>query len=206
MGRVKVSLAPLIILLLLYLLGLYSYTKPADTITEQTLTIVQGHPATLQASSANAVAFQWLKNDSAINGATQSKYVVSTPGKYQVLTTNAANCTSELSDPVMVTVVPVLMSADLMIGITASAPSTNLNTPLTYTITVKNAGPATATQINIQSYLPGNLQFDQLRQPEVGNAAYNNSNKKVSWIIDELKNGQVAVLTFVVEATGAGAI
>ncbi|MFI5613847.1 hypothetical protein [Amycolatopsis sp. NPDC051903] len=57
-----------------------------------------------------------------------------------------------------VTVTPATDSADIAISL-AAAPAGVLSSQLTYTITAKNNGPATATGVKLQASLPSGLQF-----------------------------------------------
>lgn len=204
-GHIKTGLAAFMVLLMHCLTGSAQNAPPLAN-ANQTVTIIQGQSRTLHAASANAVAFLWLKNGSAISGATQNTYVVNSQGMYQVQTTNIASCVSELSDPVTVNVVPVGSTADMMIGLTAAQPSKNITDPIIYTITIKNNGPTTATGVNITDLLPTGVKFVQLMPPQTGSATYNDAAKTLTWTISQVEPGQIITLIFTAEALQPGEI
>jgi len=174
----------------------------------QTVTIIQGHSATLHAESVNGVAFQWLKNGSVISGATQNSLVVSTAGRYQVMSSNSASCTSALSDPVDIVVQPAddTPLADMMVNLTSVVASGNMDDPYKYTIMIKNNGPNTATGVNVQDNLPAQVKFQDLTPPAMGTASYTDFNRNITWQMDQLEIGQMASLTFTVKALKGGDI
>ncbi len=204
-GHIKTGLAAFMVLLLYCLTGSAQSGAPLAN-SPQTVTFIQGQSRTLHAFSANAVAFQWLKNGSAISGATQNTYVVNTQGAYQVQTTNMASCVSEVSDPVTVNVVPAGSTADMAIGLIAAQPSKNITDPIIYTITIKNNGPITATAVNITDLLPPELKFVQLMPPQTGSATYNDGTKTIIWTISQVEPGQILTIIFTAEALQPGEI
>lgn len=205
MRSIKVRLSAFIVLILLHLTGI-AYGNALLDAGDQTVTIIDGHTVTLHAAATNAVAFQWIKDGNTISGATQDNYLVTTAGKYQVLSVNAANCTSALSNPVIVNVIPASSSSDMMISLNGPGSSVNASDPLTYTITVKNNGPTTATNINVKDILPDGVQFVDLTPPTTGSANYSNIDKGLTWTIGQLGNGEEATLTVTVKPTVAGDI
>lgn len=174
----------------------------------QTVTIIQGRSATLHAESVNGVAFQWLKNGRFIIGATQNNLVVTTEGRYQVMSSNSASCTSVLSDPVNVIVQPADNTplADMMVNLTSVVASGNMDDPYKYTIMIKNNGPNTATGVNVQDNLPEQVKFQQLTPPSTGTANYTDFNRNITWQMDQLEIGQMASLSFTVKALKGGNI
>jgi uncharacterized repeat protein (TIGR01451 family) len=208
MVNLKVNLSAFMVLLPLLLTGLAVTSTPLNA-AGQTVTLNQGQSATMHASSVNGVAFQWLKNQQFIPEATRASYVASTSGVYQVMSTNATDCMSELSDPVTVIVSsngsdPVV--ADMMVGITSTVTTANMDAPYNYTITVKNNGPSTATAVNMQNNLPEQVQFQQFNTPYTGTVDYNTVNKKVTWTLEQLTSGQSTALNFSVKAIKPGTI
>jgi len=168
----------------------------------QTVTITQGQSATLNAASVNGVAFQWLRNGDKIANATKNFYVVTSPGIYQVISTNLNSCASDLSDPVNVVMQTpgAGLAADMAILLTSTLNSMNLETPFLYTIMIKNNGPSTATAVNVQNRLPAEVAFQQLTTPLMGNATYTDYNKKITWVLDKLESGQSTSLDYHVKA------
>jgi uncharacterized repeat protein (TIGR01451 family) len=95
-------------------------------------------------------------------------------------------------------------SADLEITKTDSPDPVNTGDDLTYTITVTNHGPASASYINVTDYLPDNVTY-QSYNTAVG-TAYESAGY-VYWSIGSLDNGESANLTILVTAPGeAGTI
>lgn len=179
-----------------------SGAKAAPPTVGQTVTILQGQTATIHAVSANGVVFQWLKNGENIPDATGDYYVVSKPGVYQVMSFNSNNCKSEVSDPVNVIIqnqgeAPV---ADMAILLTSTVSSMNLESPINYTMMVKNNGPSTATGVNVQNRLPTEVAFQQVTSPEIGSVVYTDYNKKITWTMDQLLSGQSTSLNYTVKA------
>ncbi|OKS88450.1 T9SS type B sorting domain-containing protein [Mucilaginibacter polytrichastri] len=199
MGNHKVFVAFMVALILA---ATGSAGNAAPPIAGQTVTILQGQTATLHAASVHGVAFQWLKNGDKIANATKDFYVVNSPGTYQVMSINSGDCASELSDPINVVVkIPGnIVSADMSILLTSALSSMNLETPFTYTIMIKNNGPSTATSVNVQNRLPGEVAFQQLTAPAMGNAVYTDYNKKITWTLDKLETGQSTSFDYRVKA------
>ena len=200
MGNLKVFIA-FMVALMLAVTGSGANAAPAPA--GQTVTILQGQTATIHAVSANGVVFQWLKNGEKITDATGDVYIVSTPGVYQVESFNINNCKSELSDPVNVIIQTPQggnVSADMAILLTSTVSSMNLESPINYTIIVKNNGPSTATGVNVQNRLPTEMAFQQVTSPEIGSVVYTDYNKKIAWTIDQLLSGQSTSLNYTVKA------
>jgi gliding motility-associated-like protein/uncharacterized repeat protein (TIGR01451 family) len=207
MVNLKVSISAFMVLLLLALTGSAKTGAPLS-VGGQTVTIAQGKSATLHAASAGGVAYQWIKDGSMISGATQSSYVVTAAGDYQVMSTNASNCTSQLSDPVTVVVQPTGTTgvADMAIGLTSVLTSSNKDDPFKYTIMIQNKGPVTATQVNVLDHLPDEVQFQQMGMTSKGTANYSAFNKNVTWKISQMETGEVSQLEFTVKALKTGEI
>ncbi|GAB3927874.1 T9SS type B sorting domain-containing protein [Mucilaginibacter myungsuensis] len=205
MFDLRVNIAVIAVLLMYALTG--SATKKGAPVyaAPQTVTIVQGQTATLRAASVNGVAFQWLKNGVFIPGATQTTYVVSTAGSYQVLSTNAANCTSDLSDPVIVNVQQANFT-DVAIGINAVKVSDNMDDPFRYTIMLKNNGPVTATDVNVQNKIPAEVSYKSMDKPAKGTADYDAFNNNITWRLAQLDVGETTSLTYTVKALKVGRI
>lgn len=203
MVNLKSHITAFMVLLMLALTAGANSGAPAYA-AGQTVTIVHGQSATLHAVSANGVAFQWLKNGVFIPGATQNTYVVTTAGSYQVLSTNAASCSSELSDPVTVTVVQP-NNTDMAIGITAIRQG-NMDDPFNYTIMLKNNGPVKATDIDMKNPVPTDVTFKGMSPPAKGQANYNDFNKNITWKLSQMEVGETASLTYTVKALKPGLI
>lgn len=206
MLNLKGSITAFMVLLLSVLTG-HAYSGAPLSAADQTVTIHQGQSATLHAESANGVAFQWLKNGSFIIGATQNTLVVTTEGSYQVMSSNEASCTSQLSDPVNVVVqTDVTPTADVMVNLTSVLTTANIADPYKYTIMIKNNGPFAATDVNVQNNLPEQVQFQQLTPPAMGTASYTDFNRNITWKMDQLDIGQITSLSYTVKALKGGEI
>lgn len=194
-GHILFSLTAFMVLLTYCLTGSAKTGAPLAN-ADQTVTIVQGKSVTLRADQAGGVTYQWLRDGSPIAGATQRALVVNSAGAYQVQTVNVGNCASELSDRVVVTVIPAASTADMVIGITASQPSKNAGEPIIYTITVINNGPTTATGINVTDVLPPEVKFGQLIPNPSAPGNYTDADQTIRWTIGQLQPGETATLTF----------
>jgi hypothetical protein len=68
-----------------------SFTPAGDT------TYCQNRLITLSASTGSGLTYQWLRNDTAITGATASSFQVTTSGSYKVRVTNTFGCVATSS-------------------------------------------------------------------------------------------------------------
>lgn len=173
----------------------------------QTVTVPQGSSVKLMASSVNATTFQWIKDGSAITGATAADYNVLIAGTYTVVSFNAEGCASNISPPVVVNIGPsAVLTADLMISKNSESRAVSINDTFEYLIQVKNKGADAATNIKVQDILPEELKFEQLINPMLGVANYNYGSKTILWEISKLENGETADLKIKVKAITAGII
>jgi uncharacterized repeat protein (TIGR01451 family) len=76
-------------------------------------------------------------------------------------------------------------AADLSIVKTSTPATPVLGQPLTYTLTVSNAGPDTAEQVTVTDVLPAGLTFDSASAP----CSYENANRTVACSLGSLSNG-----------------
>ena len=104
--------------------------------------------------------------------------------------------TNNLTPPVITTVIPV---AD--IGLGKTAPSTVLATSnLTYTISVTNFGPSSASSVTVTDALPVNVSFVSASGNGVNNSGV------VTWAVGTLTNNAVTNLTVTVTAPASGSL
>ena len=98
---------------------------------------------------------------------------------------------------------PVPGSADLVLGMSASAPSVVATSNLTYTVAVTNAGPSIANNIVVTDTLPAGavLAATNFTQGSVSAAA-----GLVTWNVGSLAYGAMATLNLVVQPSTSGAI
>ncbi|RYF74137.1 MAG: DUF11 domain-containing protein, partial [Cytophagaceae bacterium] len=122
-------------------------------------------------------------------------------GNYWIIERNASGC---LSAPAKV-VVKVFncaadtLTTDVSIAKLASTAFVKSGAPVTYTITVSNAGPHTAYNIDVRDILPKGL--DLLPAPT---ASYKVSNGVITKRIDSLKAGQSEQIVFTARVTTKG--
>ncbi|SDK10132.1 conserved repeat domain-containing protein/gliding motility-associated C-terminal domain-containing protein [Pedobacter sp. ok626] len=173
----------------------------------QTVNLPYGAALKAKANSVNAASYQWIKDDVVITGATSADYTIILTGTYKVVSFNAAGCASDISDPIVVNIAPPsLLTADLMINKNSESRSLTINETFEYLIQVKNNGIADATFVKVQDVLPPELTFEQLINPVLGMARYNQGTSTILWEIDQLKNGQMADLKIKVKAIKSGII
>jgi uncharacterized repeat protein (TIGR01451 family)/uncharacterized delta-60 repeat protein len=98
---------------------------------------------------------------------------------------------------------PIPGSADLALGMSASAPTVIATSNLTYTVSVTNAGPSTATNVVVTDTLPAGavLAATNPTQGSVNNAA-----GMVTWNVGSLAYGATASLGLTVQAGAAGTL
>jgi gliding motility-associated-like protein/uncharacterized repeat protein (TIGR01451 family) len=173
----------------------------------QTVNLPVGAALKAKASSVNATSYQWIKDGIAITGATSAEYTILLAGTYKVVSFNAQKCASDISDPITVSIGPnPALTADLMINKNAESRSVTINETFEYLIRVKNNGEGKATMIKVQDILPPELSFEQMLNPAIGFANYNNGSKTILWEISKLDNGETADLKIKVKALNAGII
>lgn len=176
--------------------------------SDQTVILQPGGSLKAKASSVNATTYQWIKDGTAITGATSAEYNIMLPGIYTVISFNAEGCASDISAALIVTTggPTAILTADLMINKNSESRSVTINDTFEYLINVKNNGAGNATMIKVQDILPEELNFEQLITPNLGFARYNQGSKTILWEIDKLNNGETTALKIKVKAIKAGII
>jgi uncharacterized repeat protein (TIGR01451 family) len=96
-----------------------------------------------------------------------------------------------------------LPSADLSLNLVTSTNILNLDQFLTYSLSVSNAGPNTATNLVINDHLPTNVSFVSASAPAGTNSYYSNT-LTVAFTIPSLAVNSVITATILVQATAAG--
>ncbi len=153
--------------------------------------------------SNNAGLVTWNLGTLSSNQVTNLTLVVTAPASGTL--TNVANVNSPTSDPVptnnvtppVITTVATL--ADLQIGKTA--PATVLATSnLTYTISITNVGPSSASSVVVTDTLPASVSFVVAS----GNGV--NDSGTVTWVLGTLTSGQVSNVTVTVTAPTSGSL
>lgn len=174
----------------------------------QQLNIAQGTSLTLQAHTANASSYQWIKDNIFIPEAITKTLVVADAGKYSVIAFNSQGCASPPSAPVTVVIDPPIRNtiADMSITLSSELRTIAINEPFDYTIKAKNNGPNTANSIKILNPLPENLMFVELMSPTVGVASYNEQLKTITWLIPTMATGDLSELKVKAKALNYGII
>jgi uncharacterized repeat protein (TIGR01451 family) len=120
--------------------------------------------------------------------------------------TNSPSIASSVSDPnnanntaTVTTLVASPTQADVSIVKTASPEPVNQGTNLSYTLTVKNAGPAVAPNVIVTDVLPAQVTYSS-SFTTVGTCSYSAATTTVSCNLGSLSVGSTAVITINVNA------
>ena len=125
------------------------------------------------------------------SGSLSNVATVSTP-------TGDPNLTNNLTPPVITTVTPVTLVADLIVLLSGPT-NVTVGDSFVYTIVVTNGGPSTASNIVVSNNLPAGLNFNS------ASAGGSFSNNVVNWpTIPALTNGGSTNFTIAITATNAG--
>jgi len=175
----------------------------AQSANPNTLSLKPGVTVKLRANGTGATSYQWFRNGDAIMGATAQDYVVSTAGKYTVITFSLGGCSSDLSEEMEV-ITEAAVPADVSI-IKRSETRPVINTEVfKYNLLVRNNGLGEATNLQVKDDLPENLTFVSVDPAIVGTASYNEQTKTVLWAIPTLANGSFVELVINVRAMKPG--
>jgi uncharacterized repeat protein (TIGR01451 family) len=90
--------------------------------------------------------------------------------------------------------------ADLQVNETVSNPTPNVNDIITYTVTVKNAGPNNATNVSLLDALPAGLSFQSV---STATGSYNSGTGV--WTIGSLANGATDTVTITAKVVSPNA-
>lgn len=171
----------------------------------QTITIRQGSSVVLRANSAGAVSFIWYKDNVLVQGQTNPTLITATAGIYKVVSSNKLGCISEISDEIVVMVIPE-PSADVAITKRSESKLIVGDQVFEYYLNVRNNGKDDATQLVIKDALPDNLSLESLAQPTDGLATYDQLNRTINWNIPSLANGKFAELVIKVKSKQPGMV
>jgi uncharacterized repeat protein (TIGR01451 family) len=167
------------------------------------VSVTPGSPTCTQASGIVSCNLGTLAN-----GATSTVTIVVTPTVAGTIN-NTASVTSGVADPVSgndsaTTSTTVSgLSADLAINKTVSNGTVYVGQNFTYTITVTNLGPNSATGVSVSDTLPAGVSYVSAT-PSQGSPCTGTST--VSCTLGTLGNGASATVTIVVTATATGAV
>jgi uncharacterized delta-60 repeat protein/uncharacterized repeat protein (TIGR01451 family) len=98
---------------------------------------------------------------------------------------------------------PILGDADLGTYLTAAPDPVIAGNNVTYSLSLTNYGPGTATNIMVVDSYPANVAFVS-SSPSQGTAT--NSSGQVTWTLNSLAKGASALLTFVLQPQTAGVV
>ena len=125
-------------------------------------TFCKGSSVTLTASATGATSYQWTKNNKNINGATNTNYVVTATGTYDVIASNSCGSTSSNTIPVTVNALPTAtVSPSGTVNICAGQSVTltaNSGANLAYQWTKNNKNISGATNITYSASAAGNYR------------------------------------------------
>lgn len=138
---------------------------------------------------AGLSSFQWYRDGKPIANATAPMYVASVAGLYQVISTNAEGCKSDLSDGFLL----IIEYADLAVYKISEKRYVGPGEAFEYQISVQNNGNVDATGVEVVDKLPGNLKYMGVVGDPMDNVKV--VNNVISWKIPLLANGQKMVLS-----------
>jgi uncharacterized repeat protein (TIGR01451 family) len=163
--------------------------------------------ATLQASSANAVTFT-ISTLSAGAAASMTYYVIApSAGVITNTATVAANqVDTDQGNNTTSVGTPVTPAANLAVRKSVTPSSALAGQAVTYTVTVTNLGPSTATNIVITDVFRGGATFGGVIATSGGATLQASSANAVTFTISTLSAGAAASMTYYVIAPSAGVI
>jgi len=176
----------------------------AQSSTGQTIVLAAGSSVRLRANSIDAVNYQWKRNGSNLQGATDREYVVSLAGKYSVQTFSAGGC-SDLSDEMEVVMAEGIL-ADVSIVKKSETRQVLNHEIFKYYLMVRNNGPGNASAVHVKDVLPNNLVFESMEPPSDGTTSYDPISRTINWDIAHLSNGRFSELVIQVRPIKSGTI
>lgn len=152
--------------------------------------------ATPEVGTYNAATGVWqldLASGTAVTLTVVARVDAATVADYSAQVTSAVQYDPNVSNnATLATVTP--QQADLVISQTVSDPAPNVGDQITFTLTLTNAGPNTATDVLVSDILPPGVRFIGAT-PSVG--SFDSLNDR--WIVGNLADGATETLTLVVE-------
>jgi gliding motility-associated-like protein/uncharacterized repeat protein (TIGR01451 family) len=159
----------------------------------------------LSADPAGASSYQWYLGGTAVTDSTNETYTTGSAGTYTATAENSFGCISTLSAPALVTN-PCLPKADLSIVKQVSSGPYSIQNPVTYTLTLTNAGPDSAVNVVVSDTLPPGLGDPASYGGSGPNPVYNGGSRTLQWTIPQLNAGASVTLTFDIPIRGFGTI
>ena len=95
---------------------------------------------------------------------------------------------------------------DLAVAVSSDSKQVTVDQPFEYTLTVKNQGIQTATQVFVTDTLPAALDFVSINNTTDGKASYDATTRLLTWKIDQLDASAYTELRFSAKAKQHGTI
>ncbi|OIN55906.1 DUF11 domain-containing protein [Arsenicibacter rosenii] len=167
-------------------------SAPAIAISPANATLTSGQSLILNAVGCNGGQLRWS------TGSTVAAIAVSpTSTTGYSVSCSVGTCTSSASTTVFVPVSSTLPYADLSLKMAVSNRTPQIGDAVTFTLSVKNSGPGSATTVSFENRLPPNLSF-------VSSSSLTHANGIVSGTITNLAAGSTATRTFLAQPLAPG--
>lgn len=197
-----------VILKTLLLISIAGFSQLKNNLTE--VSIKRGDNINLQANSLNTQYYQWFKDGNIISGATSSDLSVSEAGSYTVMAFNTVNCSSSVSDAIIITVVDNPssgLSADLSIQKSTDQNKTyKAKDEINYTISVSNKGPDVAKNVIVKDTLPKALELKEITPVKGVQHSFNYTSNVATWEIKRLAKDEKIDLNIIAKAILPGQV
>jgi uncharacterized repeat protein (TIGR01451 family) len=176
------------------------FANVTNVVVSDTLpTSVSFGSATPSQGSCSGTASVTCNLGTLVGGATATITIVVTPTVEGIIITNEAGVTATEPDPNLTNNTTsedtiIRPAADLSIAKTDAPDPAKVNEPLTYTLTITNAGPDEATNVVVTDTLPTGVNFGSVTASQ-GSCS---GTGPVTCTLGTLTNGTTATITLVV--------
>ncbi|OIN59640.1 DUF11 domain-containing protein [Arsenicibacter rosenii] len=162
-------------------------------ISPSSSTLSSGQNTTLTASGCTGAQQRWS------TGATASFIIVNptVTTTYSLSCWSTSTCVATTSVTIYVPTSNTVLAADLSLLMTVNNRTPQVNDVVTYTISIRNSGPGSATTVSFEDRLPANLNF-------VSSPTLSFANGTVSGLLSNLAAGSTASHSFQARVTAAG--
>ncbi|MBS7562790.1 gliding motility-associated C-terminal domain-containing protein [Mucilaginibacter sp. Bleaf8] len=192
-------------LCLLLLWAVAGFALLSNKAVGQVYTLSAGESKNLSINEPNAAAYQWYKDGAPIPGATNSHYLITTPGKYTVQAFNSESCPSPMSQEIVVMLTEE-KRVDLVVTKKSESRQVRSGEPFEYLLTVTNKGPAKATNVQLKDALPDGMEFISVKTHTTGMPDYDAGARVLTWNIGTLELNEEAELRLLVKTTVRGTV